>query len=121
MDTTFTNTLRTRTIFMVVSLACAFAFSACASDHHGRTVGTTVDDALITSSVKSKLLADDLVDAFEIEVDTYRGNVMLSGFVETQDQIERAVDLAEKTEGAQKVVNKLAIKPKALSQDNSRN
>lgn len=118
MINTFTNQLKVKTLLVVFSVACAFAFSACASDPHGRTMGTTVDDAVITSSVKSSLIADDLVDAFEIEVDTYRNTVMLSGFVETQNQIERAVEIAKKTEGVEKVVNKLAIKPKALSQKN---
>ena len=118
MINTFTTQPKVKTMLVVFSVACALAFSACASDPHGRTVGTTVDDAVITSSVKSSLIADDLVDAFEIEVDTYRSTVMLSGFVETQNQIERAVEIAKKTEGVQKVVNKLAIKPKALSQKN---
>lgn len=116
MTNTFTNQLSVKAMLVVFSVACAFTFSACASDPHGRTVGTTVDDAVITSSVKSSLIADDLVDALEIEVDTYRSTVMLSGFVETQNQIERAVEIAKKTGGVQKVVNKLAIKPKALSQ-----
>ncbi|MBA3613254.1 MAG: BON domain-containing protein [Nitrospirales bacterium] len=100
-------------MLVVFSVACAFAFSACASDPHGRTAGTTVDDAMITSSVKSSLIADDLVNAFPIEVETYRSTVMLSGFVETQNQIDRAVDIAKRADGVQKVMNKLAIKPKA--------
>jgi hyperosmotically inducible protein len=118
MNNTFTNQLGAKAMVVVLTVACAFALSACASDHHGRTVGTTVDDAVLTSSVKSSLIADDLVDALEIEVETYRANVMLSGFVETQNQIDRAVEIAKKTEGVQKVVNKLAIKPKAMSQKN---
>ncbi|WNM61322.1 BON domain-containing protein [Candidatus Nitrospira neomarina] len=118
MTTTFTNKLRSNAMLVVFSVACAFAFSACASDPHGRTVGTTVDDAMITSSVKSALIADDLIDAFEVEVDTHRSTVMLSGFVETQNQIDRAVEIAKKTDGVQKVVNKLAIKPNAMSQKN---
>ena len=73
MINTFTNQLKVKTMLVVFSVACALAFSACASDPHGRTVGTTVDDAVITSSVKSSLIADDLVDAFEIEVDTRSG------------------------------------------------
>ncbi len=116
MITTFTNQLKVKAMLIVASVACALAFSACASDPHGRTVGTTVDDAVITSSVKSSLIADDLVDAFEIDVDTHRGNVMLSGFVETQNQIDRAVEIAKKTDGVQKVINKLEKKPKAMSQ-----
>ncbi len=121
MSNTFTNKLRAKSMLVVFSVACAFAFSACASDPHGRTTGTTVDDAMITSSVKSSLIADDLVNAFAIEVETYRSTVMLSGFVETQNQIERAVDIAKKTDGVQKVMNKLAIKPKARSKDNPGN
>ncbi|MDR4494185.1 MAG: BON domain-containing protein [Nitrospirales bacterium] len=89
------------------SVICAFAFSACASDPHGRTIGNKIDDAVITSSVKSSLIADDLVNAFDIDVDTHRGTVMLSGFVETQNQINRAVEIAKEGEGVQKVINKL--------------
>ena len=109
---------RAQSILIIFSVVCAFALSACASDPHGRTVGTTIDDAMITSSVKSSLISDDLVDAFEIDVDTHRGNVMLSGFVETDNQIDRAVEIAKKTEGVQKVINKLEKKPKAISQSN---
>ncbi|GJL58801.1 MAG: hypothetical protein NPIRA03_16580 [Nitrospirales bacterium] len=116
MNNTFTKQPRVKAMLVLLSVACALVFSACASDPHGRTMGTTVDDAVITSSVKSSLIADDLVDAFEIDVDTHRGNVMLSGFVETDNQIERAVEIAKKTEGVQKVINKLEKKPKAMSQ-----
>ncbi len=115
---TFINPMWAKFMAIMFSVLAAFAISACASDPHGRTMGRTVDDAMITSSVKSSLIADDLVDAFEIDVDTHRGNVMLSGFVETQNQIDRAVEIAKKTEGVQKVINKLEKKPKAISQSN---
>ncbi|MGD9852658.1 MAG: BON domain-containing protein [Nitrospirales bacterium] len=118
MAKTFVSHLKANAMLAVFSVVCAFTFSACASDPHGRTVGTTIDDAMITSSIKTSLISDDLVDAFEIDVDTHRGTVMLSGFVETQNQIDRAVEIANKAEGVQKVINKLETKPKAISQNN---
>lgn len=118
MSNTLTHTMRANALLIMFSVICALTLSACASDPHGRTVGTTIDDAMITSSIKSSLISDDLVDAFEIDVDTHRGNVMLSGFVETDNQIDRAVEIAKKAEGVQKVINKLEKKPKSISQNN---
>lgn len=118
MVTTYFSQMKANAILVVFSVICVFAFTACASNPQSRTVGTTIDDAVITSSIKSSLIADDLVHAFDIDVDTHRGTVMLSGFVETQNQIDRAVEIANRAKGVQKVINKLETKPKAISQSN---
>ena len=59
------------------------------------TAGTEIDDSAITTKVKSALLADDIVKGLDIQVETSKGEVQLSGFVDSQDQIDRAVTIAK--------------------------
>lgn len=74
------------------------------------TVGNTLDDSIITTRVKTVLLADPDVKGVEIGVVTRKGEVQLSGFVGTQVQIDRAVALAQVVEGVQSVVNQMSVK-----------
>ena len=74
------------------------------------TVGNTLDDSIITTRVKTVLLADPDVKGVEIGVVTRKGEVQLSGFVGSQAQIDRAVALAQVVEGVQSVVNQMSVK-----------
>lgn len=74
------------------------------------TVGTKVDGAVITSSVKSALLAEPGIKSFDISVLTFKGEVQLTGFVNNQGQIDQAAAIARATEGARSVKNELRIK-----------
>jgi len=74
------------------------------------TVGTKVDDSVITSSVKTALLAEPGIKSFDISVLTFKGEVQLTGFVNNQAQIDQAARIARSTEGATGVKNELRIK-----------
>jgi hyperosmotically inducible protein len=74
------------------------------------TVGNQVDDTIVTGRVKSALLADDVVKSADIAVATNRGEVQLSGFVNSQTQIDRALVVARAAEGVQGVVNEMSVK-----------
>ncbi|MFN3504998.1 MAG: BON domain-containing protein [Caldimicrobium sp.] len=74
-----------------------------------RTIGTQVDDAVITTKIKVKLLEDPITKARKIDVDTVNGIVTLTGLVESQEEINRAVAIANSTPGVKKVVNNLKI------------
>jgi hyperosmotically inducible protein len=74
------------------------------------TVGTAIDDTAITAKVKTALLADSDVKGLDISVETHDGNVMLSGFVNNQTQIDRALKLAGDVSGVKSVVNKMEVK-----------
>ena len=74
------------------------------------TVGNAVDDVVITTKVKSALLADPNVKSFDISVVTRKGEVQLSGFVDNQTQIDQAVAIASKVEGVTNVHNEMSIK-----------
>ncbi len=74
------------------------------------TVGNAVDDGIITTKVKSALLADPGVKSFDIAVVTRKGEVQLSGYVNSQAQIDQAVAIARKVEGVANVTVELGIK-----------
>ena len=74
------------------------------------TVGNKVDDGIITSKVKAALLADVNIKSLDIAVVTRKDEVQLSGFVDNQSQIDRAIDTARGVEGVRNVRNEMSIK-----------
>lgn len=73
------------------------------------TVACAQTDAGITTSVKSKLAADDTVKAYQIDVDTREGVVTLSGDVENMAAKEQAVRIARETSGVRNVVDQVRV------------
>ena len=76
------------------------------------TVGAQVDDAVITSGIKSALVSDPLVKGFDLQVETRKGVVQLSGFVDSRAQIDRALALARAVPGVTEVENSVSLKGK---------
>lgn len=74
------------------------------------TIGNKVDDVTITTRVKAALLADPAVKSFDIAVVTRKDDVQLSGFVDNQGQIDRAVEIVRGIEGVHKISNEMSIK-----------
>lgn len=74
------------------------------------TVGEAVDDSILTARIKTVLLADPDVKSFDIAVVTRKGEVQLSGYVESRAQMDRVVELVRGVEGVQKVNNAMALK-----------
>ena len=74
------------------------------------SAGTHLDDAVITTKVKSTLMADSLGKGGDTSVETRKGEVLLSGFVDDRAQAEREVALAKAVEGVHSVDDKLMIK-----------
>jgi hypothetical protein len=79
------------------------------------TVACGQTDAGITTSVKSKLAADDTVKAYQVDVDTSNQVVTLRGDVETEAQKEHAVRLARETDGVRDVIDQLRVNPAAAT------
>ena len=86
------------------------ALGACAGDATHRSTGRYIDDATITSQVKTKLIADEQVKARDINVETYKGVVSLSGFVESKSEANQAVALAEQVQGVKSVKDDLHVR-----------
>ncbi len=75
----------------------------------GRTAGQNIDDAAVTASVKSKLVADRISSLTRVDVDTTSGTVYLNGVVESPDQKARVGQLASQVSGVNNVVNDLQV------------
>ncbi len=74
-----------------------------------RSVGTIIDDSVILTTVKSKLISDEFVKSRHIDVDVSNGVVFLIGTVESSPQKRMAADIARSVDGVRRVENKLVI------------
>lgn len=84
--------------------------SGCAGTATSESTGEYVDDASITAKVKAAFVRDPIVKAMDVKVETFKGVVQLSGFVDTQDQKARAEQIARNIPGVQGVQNNISIK-----------
>jgi len=82
------------------------------------SVGTVIDDSVLTTRVKAGLLGDSDVKSFDIQAETRKGEVQLSGFVDNQAQIDRAVAIVRAIDGVTGVDNKIALKGAATTLGN---
>ena len=95
--------------FLVV-LMMIVAFMACASTPKQESTGEYVDDSVITNKVKTQLAADDFLKSFQISVETRKGIVELSGFVDSQKAKDKADQIARGVAGVKSVKNALIVK-----------
>ncbi|WP_045220656.1 BON domain-containing protein [Desulfonatronum thioautotrophicum] len=86
------------------------AFAGCASTSTRDSTGEYFDDAVITTKVKTLLAADDFLKSFQISVDTHDGIVQLSGHVNNQEAVHKAVEIARSVQGVRSVKNDLIVK-----------
>jgi hyperosmotically inducible periplasmic protein len=77
----------------------------------GKSVSETMDDASITTRVKTALLNDLAVGVQRIDVDTFKGVVTLSGVVDSAVERDKAIEIAKKVEGVRDVKSSLQLKP----------
>lgn len=96
---------------MLVGMAM-LTLTACSTAPGERTVGTAIDDTAISAKVKAALAGDPDVKATDVQVETYRGTVQLSGFVDSPENIQRALDLTRRVDGVTDVKNALIVKSK---------
>jgi osmotically-inducible protein OsmY len=94
----------------LVLLMLIATFAACASTRTQESTGEYVDDSVITTKVKSLLAADDFLKSFQISVETYKGIVQLSGFVNAQNAVDKAGEIARSVKGVTSVKNNLTVK-----------
>jgi osmotically-inducible protein OsmY len=106
-----------RNILAIAATAAALALGACASNTQTsgnadkETPGQYVDDATVTAKVKTAIASDVGVKAASnVNVETYRGVVQLSGFADSEDQAAKAVTAAKKVNGVRSVKNDIRVK-----------
>lgn len=97
---------------LIVAGLAAAALGACASEPRSqRSAGEFTDDAVLTAKVKTAIATDaGARTASAVNVETYRGVVQLTGFVDSEDQASRAVSAAKKVQGVRSVKNDIRIK-----------
>lgn len=86
------------------------SISGCASTSTQSGTGEYIDDSVITAKVKAAILNDETLKVAEINVETFKGVVQLSGFVNSQDDINRAVVVARSVAGVKSVKNDMRVK-----------
>ena len=97
-------------ISYLVILVLIIALVACASTSKRESTGEYVDDSVITTKVKSLLANDNFLKSFQISVETYKGTVQLSGFVNSQQAVDKAGQIARSIKGVESVKNNLIVK-----------
>ena len=97
-------------IHCLVLLTLIATFAGCASTRTSESTGEYIDDSVITTKVKSLLGADDFLKSFQIGVETFQGTVQLSGFVNSQKAVDKAVEITRSVKGVKSVKNNLIVK-----------
>jgi len=96
-------------LFFLVIVASAF-ITGCASTSKQEGTGEYIDDTVITTKVKTAMISESSLKASEINVETFKGVVQLSGFVNSQADIDLAVRVAKGIGGVKSVKNDMRVK-----------
>lgn len=94
-------------IFMAFSLLGA---AGCASTPKQEGTGEYVDDSVVTTKVKAAIFNEPTLKSAEINVETFKGSVQLSGFVSSQADIDKAIQITRSVQGVQAIKNKMTLK-----------
>jgi osmotically-inducible protein OsmY len=98
---------RVSVLFAAVALT---ALAGCASTQKHESTGQYIDDSAITTSVKAAIFNEPGLKSAEINVETFKGRVQLSGFVSSRASSDRAVQVAQAVNGVTSVANDMRIK-----------
>ena len=91
-------------------VACSTTKSEGPAESTAANAGRVVDDSVITAKVKSALVGDPVTKAHQINVETFKGTVQLSGFVDDNEARSRATQVARGVEGVKDVKNTLQVR-----------
>lgn len=98
---------------LVALIGCASTSQQDGSSSSKReSTGEYIDDAVITTKVKTAVLNEPTLKSYEINVETYKGEVQLSGFVSSQADINKAGEVARGVKGVASVKNSMQLKTK---------
>ena len=102
------NFLKRSTAFLAAALLLSVL--GCAATSTQESTGEYIDDSVITSKVKTAILNEPSLKVFQINVETYKNVVQLSGSVATKVEMDTAVELARSVNGVRSVRNDLQLK-----------
>jgi osmotically-inducible protein OsmY len=101
---------RHRILSFLICITLVTAFLGCASTPTRESSGQYVDDSAITTKVKAAIFDDPLLKVLQINVETFKGEVQLSGFVDSPQNVRRAGEVARGVAGVKSVKNDLIVK-----------
>jgi len=87
-----------------------FFFMGCASTPQQEGTGEYFDDSIITTKVKAAIFDEPSLKSSEINIETFKGVVQLSGFVDSREVVEKAVQITKSVQGVKAVKNNLIVK-----------
>ncbi len=105
-----------KTLGLILSLGAlplVGGLAGCAGDRYTQSTGEHIDDKAKSSRVRSSLASDTQYKYGDVHVQTFKGVVQLSGFVNSRDQKNRAAELARRVEGIRDVENNITVKESA--------
>ncbi|MFZ6766373.1 BON domain-containing protein [Undibacterium sp. Di26W] len=100
----------TQRIITLILSASLLAVAGCAATPTREGTGEYIDDSVITTKVKAEILNEPTLKSMEINVETFKGTVQLSGFVTSNANIDKAVSIARSVKGVRSVKNDMRLK-----------
>ena len=94
----------------IIGLFFVALIAGCAGSRHQESTGDYIDDAAITAKVKAEIFNDPMLKVFQISVESFKGVVQLSGFVDSANASARAAEVAKSVGGVHAVKNSLIVK-----------
>ncbi len=95
---------------LIAAMLGSSLIAGCSSTPSQQSTGEAIDDGVVTARIKAKLIEDPVTKAHQINVDTFKGTVQLSGFVETEQARSRALQIAREVNGVKQVKDALQIR-----------
>ena len=97
-------------ISILVAASAMLVLGGCATGGQQETTGQFIDDTTVTTRVKTAIYQDPMLKSAEINVETFKGRVQLSGFVSSYDNMDRAVMVTKAVSGVTAVGNDMRLK-----------
>lgn len=95
---------------LVIVMFLAALMAGCAGTQKRESTGEYLDNSVITAKVKAEILDDPMLKVFQINVETFKGEVQLSGFVDSAAAAARAEEITRRVQGVTSVKNSLVVK-----------
>jgi len=95
---------------LLVAIAMSGTLVGCATGPRQQPAEEAIEDGVVTAKVKAKLTEDPVTKALQINVETFKGTVQLSGFVETEQARARALQIAKETAGVRNVKDAMEVR-----------
>jgi osmotically-inducible protein OsmY len=101
---------RQTSALLLAAVLSSAVITGCAATSDRASTGQAIDDTVITAKVKAMLIEDPVTKAHQISVETFKGTVQLSGFVDSAASKSRAETVAKSVDGVSQVKNSLVVK-----------